>query len=115
MNLMEQRISDLNTEKSNLLNLFSQQESSYKSTIELNHKEAFKLKETLRKTLESKSVLESKLKSTTASLESAVNQINSLKAQESSLISSFKEQIQEKDFQLHTNLSQSALQIDLLN
>ena len=104
----------VNNEKENLLNLFSQQETSYKSSIDLNHKETSKLKELLRKTLETKSALEAKVKSLESSLQESIECIDSLKAEGSKLIASFQEQIQEKDYLLTSSVQESDLKINLL-
>lgn len=59
--IMEERVKALDKDKQELLDLFSRQEGSYKSTIDHQQQELDKLKENLSKALEDKSHLETKI------------------------------------------------------
>jgi len=104
--LMKRRIEDLSEEKSGLLKLFSEQENSYKAAIELKQKEASKLKENLRRTLELKSQLEMKLADCEGKLTKAGQIIESLKEKEKQTQAGFDQMLAEKDCEIGEYLAQ---------
>lgn len=94
---MEQRISDLDTNRKALLELIGQQESSYKENLENTQQEVNKLKEVLRKTLEAKSHIETKFQHSENEHMAAVRTIATLKVEQTALIKEFEEKMLAKD------------------
>lgn len=94
---MEQRVRELDTDRKSLLELISQQESSYKDNLENSQQEVNKLKEVLKKALETKSHIETKLQHSENEHMAAVRTIATMKVEGTALIKEFEEKMLAKD------------------
>jgi len=114
-NLMKQRLIDINKEKDELLNLFTNQETTYKSSNATTQKEVNLLTENLEKALSAKSALESKIHNIEKAYKDAEKTIDSMRQQGQAVVKDYEEKLMQKDKETEEVVSQmSALKLELM-